>query len=109
MSGPQAVSSSPVQAERDWPCITIHTLAIDAVEKLDFGHGGAPMDLAPVAFTLWQDFLSYHPDRYARCNRVIIGMHMFAAPLKNLLNMFNFTSSIVLEAGNARIARSKAR
>jgi transketolase len=38
---------------------TIRTLAIDAVEKADSGHAGAPMGLAPVAYTLWTRFLNY--------------------------------------------------
>jgi transketolase len=43
-------------------CIdTIRTLAIDAVEKAQSGHAGTPMGLAPVAFTLWQQFLRYDP------------------------------------------------
>ncbi len=41
---------------------TIRTLAIDAVEKANSGHAGAPMGLAPVAFTLWRTFLRYDPD-----------------------------------------------
>lgn len=40
---------------------TIRTLAIDAVEKAASGHAGAPMGLAPVAYTLWQRFLRYDP------------------------------------------------
>ncbi len=40
---------------------TIRTLAIDAVEKAKSGHAGAPMALAPVAYTLWQEFLRYDP------------------------------------------------
>ncbi len=43
-------------------CIdTIRTLAIDAVQKAQSGHAGAPMALAPVAYTLWQKFLCYDP------------------------------------------------
>jgi transketolase len=43
-------------------CIdTIRTLTIDAVQKAQSGHAGAPMGLAPVAYTLWQDFLRYDP------------------------------------------------
>ena len=46
----------------DKRCIdTIRTLAIDAVEKAQSGHAGAPMGLAPVAYTLWQQFLRYDP------------------------------------------------
>ncbi len=40
---------------------TIRTLAIDAVEKADSGHAGAPMGMAPVAYTLWKRFLRYDP------------------------------------------------
>jgi transketolase len=46
----------------DETCInTIRTLAIDAVQKANSGHAGTPMGLAPVAYTLWQDFLRYDP------------------------------------------------
>jgi transketolase len=41
---------------------TIRTLAVDAVEKADSGHAGAPMGQAPVAWTLWRRFLRYDPD-----------------------------------------------
>jgi transketolase len=40
---------------------TIRTLTIDAVEKANSGHAGAPMGLAPVAYTLWTRFLRYDP------------------------------------------------
>jgi transketolase len=50
------------QRDLDKQCIdTIRTLAIDAVEKAQSGHAGAPMGLAPVAYTLWQQFLRYDP------------------------------------------------
>src|SRR5438552_3461435 len=34
-------------------------LAMDAVEKAKSGHPGTPMALAPVAYTLWQEFLRF--------------------------------------------------
>ncbi|MFZ1156427.1 MAG: transketolase, partial [Candidatus Sulfotelmatobacter sp.] len=40
---------------------TIRTLAIDAVQQANSGHPGAPMGLAAVGYTLWQDFLRYDP------------------------------------------------
>src|ERR1700737_4705780 len=40
---------------------TIRTLTIDAVQKANSGHPGTPMAMAPVAYTLWQDFLRYDP------------------------------------------------
>ncbi len=44
-------------------CInTIRTLAMDAVQQAKSGHPGAPMALAPVIYTLWQDFLRFDPE-----------------------------------------------
>ena len=40
---------------------TIRTLSIDGVQKANSGHPGAPMALAPVAYTLWQKFLRFDP------------------------------------------------
>jgi len=48
---------------------TIRTLAIDAVQKADSGHAGAPMGFAPVAYTLWTRFLRYDPSRPLWPNR----------------------------------------
>src|SRR5246127_4641466 len=46
----------------DQLCIdTIRTLSIDAVQQANSGHPGAPMGLAPVAYSLWQFFLGYAP------------------------------------------------
>ncbi|MDB4987033.1 MAG: transketolase [Myxococcaceae bacterium] len=40
---------------------TIRTLSMDAVQQANSGHPGTPMGLAPVAYTLWQQFLKYEP------------------------------------------------
>ena len=40
---------------------TIRTLSIDAVQKANSGHPGAPMAFAPVAYVLWNQFLRYDP------------------------------------------------
>jgi transketolase len=46
----------------DAVCInTIRTLAMDAVQKANSGHPGAPMGLAPVAYVLWNRYLKYDP------------------------------------------------
>jgi transketolase len=57
---------------------TIRTLAIDAVEKAQSGHAGAPMGLAPVAYTLWRRYLRYdpkHPDWPGRDRFVLSNGH----------------------------------
>ncbi len=41
---------------------TIRTLAMDAVQAANSGHPGTPMAMAPVAYTLWNDFLRFDPD-----------------------------------------------
>jgi transketolase len=41
---------------------TIRTLAMDAVQAANSGHPGTPMALAPVVYSLWQDFLRFDPD-----------------------------------------------
>ncbi|HWF96060.1 MAG TPA: transketolase [Xanthobacteraceae bacterium] len=51
-------------------CInTIRTLAMDAVQQANSGHPGTPMALAPVVYTLWQDFLRFDPDDPIWLNR----------------------------------------
>jgi transketolase len=51
-------------------CIdAIRCLAIDAVEKANSGHPGAPMALAPAAFTLWMKHLRYNPRNPGWFNR----------------------------------------
>jgi len=41
---------------------TIRTLSIDAVQKANSGHPGAPMGMAPVAYALWQRCLRFDPE-----------------------------------------------
>ena len=44
-------------------CInTIRTLAMDAIQKANSGHPGTVMSMAPVAYTLWQEFLRFDPE-----------------------------------------------
>lgn len=59
-----AVSDQSVATDTqlDQLCInTIRTLSMDAVQKANSGHPGTPMALAPVAYCLWQQFLSFDP------------------------------------------------
>ena len=60
----QAIAAGKLAGtELDRLCInTIRTLSMDAVQKANSGHPGAPMGLAPVAYCLWQHFLRYDPE-----------------------------------------------
>lgn len=40
---------------------TIRTLAIDAVQRANSGHPGAPLGMAPMGYVLWQRFLRHNP------------------------------------------------
>ncbi len=42
---------------------TIRTLSMDAVQKANSGHPGAPMGAAPMAYVLWTQFLRHAPSR----------------------------------------------
>jgi len=56
------VSQAQSQVDVDLISInTIRTLAIDAVQQANSGHPGAPMGLAPVVYSLWQNYLRYDP------------------------------------------------
>ncbi len=41
----------------------IRFLSVDSVQKADSGHPGAPLGLAPLAYTLWTRHMSYDPER----------------------------------------------
>ncbi len=46
---------------------TIRTLSMDAVQKANSGHPGAPMGLAPLAYVLFTRVMQHNPrDRLAR-------------------------------------------
>src|SRR5882757_2413896 len=58
METPAAKSAQKI----DELCInTIRTLSMDAVQAANSGHPGTPMAMAPVAYTVWQEFLRFDP------------------------------------------------
>jgi transketolase len=53
---------APVLTNIDQLCInTIRFLSVDAVQKANSGHPGAPLGAAPLAYILWTKFLKYNP------------------------------------------------
>ena len=56
------MEDNQVNESLDTLCInTIRMLSVDAVQKANSGHPGAPMGLAPAAYTLWTRFLKHNP------------------------------------------------
>ncbi len=47
----------------------IRVLSMDAVQKANSGHPGAPMGMADIAEVLWNDYLRHNPDNPAWPNR----------------------------------------
>ena len=48
---------------------TIKMLSVDAVQKANSGHPGAPMGIAPMAYTLWINHLKHNPKNPEWINR----------------------------------------
>lgn len=48
---------------------TIRCLAMDGVQKANSGHPGTPMAMAPVAYTIWSEFLRFDPNNPIWPNR----------------------------------------
>ncbi|SQG00990.1 transketolase [Paucimonas lemoignei] len=75
---------------RDQLCInTIRTLAMDAVQKANSGHPGTPMALAPVGYTLWNQFLRYHPEHpdWPNRDRFVLSVGHASMLLYSLLHL----------------------
>ena len=64
MSSVSDVLTAPLLAPPSMETIsinTIRTLCMDAIQAANSGHPGTPMGMAPVAYTLWQQFLRFDP------------------------------------------------
>jgi transketolase len=87
-------SSTPLTAEhhrvQDQLCIdTIRTLSMDAVQQANSGHPGTPMALAPVGYTLWSQFLRYHPQHpdWPNRDRFVLSVGHASMLLYSLLHL----------------------
>jgi transketolase len=90
MGSPDTSHSTAAHGERDQLTInTIRTLAMDAVQKANSGHPGTPMALAPVGYTLWKDFLRYHPEHpdWPNRDRFVLSVGHASMLLYSLLHL----------------------
>ncbi len=74
MPGPQSGTSAasrlaPRQASRRECANAIRALSMDAVQKANSGHPGAPMGMADIAEVLWNDYLVHSPTSPTWINR----------------------------------------
>ncbi|GAB6095803.1 transketolase [Desulfatiferula olefinivorans] len=78
-------------------CInTLRTLSMDAVQKANSGHPGAPMGLAPAAYVLWTRHLKHNPKNSAWPDRdrfVLSGGHA-SMLLYSLLHLTGYGLSL---------------
>jgi transketolase len=81
----------------DTICInTIRTLSMDAVQKANSGHPGAPMGLAAAAYVLWTEFFKHNPANPQWPNRdrfVLSGGHA-SMLLYSLLHLTGYDVSL---------------
>ncbi|WP_152658047.1 transketolase [Oceanobacillus sp. CFH 90083] len=75
---------------------TIRTLSIDAIEKANSGHPGLPMGAAPMAYTLWTDFMNHHPknSKWFNRDRFVLSAGHGSMLLYSLLHLSGYQVSI---------------
>ncbi|MFP4641114.1 MAG: transketolase [Chloroflexota bacterium] len=74
-------------------CInTIRLLAVDAVQKANSGHPGAPMGMAPMAYVLWDRFLKHNPadPKWPDRDRFLLSAGHASAMLYALLHLTGY-------------------
>ena len=73
-----------------WRAInTVRTLSMDAIQKANSGHPGAPMGMAPVAYALWQNALRFDPNdpRWPNRDRFVLSAGHASMLLYSLLHL----------------------
>ncbi|MFC1915336.1 transketolase [Chloroflexota bacterium] len=78
-------------------CInTMRFMAVDAVQKANSGHPGAPMGAAPIAYVLWDRFLKHNPNdpKWPDRDRFILSCGHASAMLYALLYLTGYDLSL---------------
>ncbi len=68
---------------------TIRTLSMDGVQKANSGHPGAPMGMAPVVYTLWQEIMNYNPadPNWANRDRFVLSIGHASMLIYSILHL----------------------
>ncbi|ACQ92873.1 transketolase [Tolumonas auensis DSM 9187] len=74
----------------------IRALSMDAVQKANSGHPGAPMGMADIAEVLWRDFLNHNPanPKWSERDRFILSNGHGSMLLYSLLHLTGYDLSI---------------
>ncbi|MDZ5604204.1 transketolase [Pseudomonas sp. RP23018S] len=74
----------------------IRALSMDAVQKANSGHPGAPMGMADIAEVLWRDFLKHNPSnpKFADRDRFVLSNGHGSMLIYSLLHLTGYDLSI---------------
>ncbi|MDN6180921.1 MAG: transketolase, partial [Halomonas subglaciescola] len=74
----------------------IRALSMDAVQKANSGHPGAPMGMADIAEVLWNDYLKHSPDdpQWANRDRFVLSNGHGSMLLYSLLHLSGYELSL---------------
>jgi transketolase len=87
---PSLAVSAPNKQDLDRLCVnTIRTLSMDAVQQANSGHPGTPMAMAPVLYSLWQNFLAFDPEDplWPNRDRFVLSMGHASMLLYSILHL----------------------
>jgi hypothetical protein len=97
-----AATETPVaSADTVNTCINaIRFLSIDAVNKANSGHPGAPMGCAPMTYVLWNEVMKYNPKNPSFYNRdrFVLSIGHASMLLYSMLHLTGFDSVTVRKA-----------
>jgi transketolase len=87
------VSAYPIDAAS---INTIRALSMDMVQRANSGHAGAPMGMAPLAYTLWSRFLKHDPadPHWPDRDRFVLSAGHASALLYSLLHLTGYDLSL---------------
>ena len=89
--------SAEIRRNIDDLCInTIRALSMDAVQKANSGHPGAPMGLAPAAYVLWTRVMKHNPENpgWLDRDRFVLSAGHASMLLYSLLHLSGYAVSL---------------
>ncbi|UNU72868.1 transketolase [Moraxella nasovis] len=86
----------PTQIQNRRTANAIRILAMDAVQKANSGHPGAPMGMADIADVLWREFLKHNPKnaKWANRDRFVLSNGHGSMLLYSLLHLSGYDLTI---------------